>query len=188
MHRRRVLAGAAGGLALFGGCLSRGGPAGAFQLTTPKPRAGPYDEIEPTARATVGDPSALDGPATPHSILVWNNAPNQRSIAVRLIGPSGDEPVFQERYNIAPNDYVEWSVALVGYFDVEVAIGGNKFMSANIESSMAFVDCNDSSTYIRVGEDGGLYSETTSTAMACPDEVANRTERTASTAITTSNS
>ncbi|PSP89429.1 hypothetical protein BRC90_03555 [Halobacteriales archaeon QS_4_69_34] len=130
---------------------------------------GPFD-AKPAATAVVGELSSLDEPDKPHSIIVWNAAPRARTIGVRLISSNGDEPVFQEQYDLASNRYVEWSLAMAGYFDVEVAIDGSEFKTADAEIHPSLIDCNGSSTSIRVGEDGELSSKTTSTAMGCPDD------------------
>jgi hypothetical protein len=133
---------------------------------------GPYDD-EPAATATVGDPSALGENDRPHSIVVWNDAPRARTIGVRLVGAGGDEPVVQRRYDLGPDGYVEWSLALTGYFEVEVAVGGGEFETADAEISPSLVDCNGSSTFVRVGEDSELDSATTTTLAACPEDVPN---------------
>ncbi|PSP87187.1 hypothetical protein BRC90_11100 [Halobacteriales archaeon QS_4_69_34] len=184
MDRRQFVAGAASGIVLLAGCLGSGGstdeatprpdgsPGSSRRTATSGPVDGPYDE--PAATATVGDPSALGENDRPHSIVVWNDAPQARTIGVRLVGAGGDEPVIQRRYDLGSDGYVEWSLALAGYFAIEVAVDGRAFETA-AETDPSFVDCNGSSTFVQVTASGDLASTTVSTAAACPADVPNRT-------------
>jgi hypothetical protein len=185
MERRAFLAGTAGGLALLAGCLGSGGstdeatprldgsPGSPRRTATSGPVDGPYDD-EPAATATVGDPSALSENDRPHSIVVWNDGPWARTIGVRLVGAGGDEPVVQRRYDLGPDGYVEWSLALAGYFAIEVAVDGRAFETA-AETDPSFVDCNGSSTFVQVTASGDLASTTVSAAVVCLEDVPNRT-------------
>ena len=125
------------------------------------------DKSKPQMQATIGSQSQLGERNQPHSIHVWNDTPNARSIQIKILPTNNSEqPDFQETYRIKPDSFVALELMRPGDFVIRVGVDDK-----SKKAGRADVDCNSSITQIGVRKDGSVDSTTVSTAVACAGEM-----------------
>lgn len=108
----------------------------------------------PQTTGHIGTQSRLEEGDRPHLIQIWNDASSTRTIFFSLVpidNPS--KSVFENEYQLKPDSYAQ--MKLMRYNDYLVRIGvddGDINSVAKVPSDL--VDCNQSSTYIAVRDNG----------------------------------
>ena len=123
------------------------------------------DKSKPQTKITIGSQSQLGERNQPHSIHVWNDAPNARSIQIKIPpADNSEQPAFQKTHRIKPDSFVALELMRPGDFVIRAGVDGELK-----KAGRAAVDCNSSITQIGIRKDSSVDSTTTSTAVACAD-------------------
>lgn len=190
MERRSFVGTVATGLAALAGCSAADVPgrpdAGPESTSTPEASnpertpayaspegstdlVGEFDPARTDASRTVGDRNAGSGSDRSHALEIWNAASEPRTLEVRVTDRREESTAVDEAFEVSADgsvsiSFVEPSSYLV---DVGVAAIGT---GASLTVGSGAIDCNASSTYVRVGPDGTFTSSSFSTMVECPSD------------------
>lgn len=134
------------------------------ETPTPSPTPNPLPGDDPV-RYTTAD-SNLEENERPHEIELVNQR-DETTVAVTIeVARAEDDPVFEETYNLAPQEIHYGVLDYEANYTVTVT-AGNLTATKRIPTSM--YDCNDHTTTFAVFEDE-ITVRTLSTAKGCPTE------------------
>ena len=125
------------------------------------------EKDRPQETVTVGDPSQIDQYDMPHSILIWNDNADPRTIQVNLVPLSSQKSnSFQRSFRLKPDSYAVVKIARYQSYTLKVGSSG-KSIATVTKLRKDLIDCNDLSTHVAVRSDGSVDSTTFSTEMLC---------------------
>ncbi len=126
---------------------------------------GPETE-EPFERLSIGTHDDLDFPDNnrPHTVRVWNDADEARSITLSLHG-RGDV-VLERTFEYPADGWVK--IRLVKPASYEFAVAVEEESAGTVDVDRTRFDCNGSWTSVVVNGEGAVDSTTGSTMVACP--------------------
>ena len=120
----------------------------------------------PEAESSVETVRVGDGPpsgAQPHGLVVWRDGP-VRPVIVEISSPDADIDVSRTT-QLEPGEYLRFELTERVDYEITVFETGRTRYRFDLSSSM--VDCNASTTTVRVPESGPVEYGTISTMMAC---------------------
>lgn len=179
MNRREVL-GLVGGVSCgFAGCLATGAGESAADSTSTTPPATPsgtppvnargLDEFDPTdtyKQVEVGSRAGVNEGYRPHDLHIWNAAPDQRVVNLRILDRVANETIHQAAYTVPADDAL--AVMLLEPSRYFVQLWGPAIATETLLVPCDLFDCNSSVTKIGVFENGHIRSLVRSTLAACP--------------------
>ena len=179
MNRRKVLGLIGGVTSGFAGCLATGvGESGpdstsptrpATPSGTPPVNTGGLDEFDPTDTYKKVEVGSRDGVAEdfrPHDLHIWNAAPDQRVVNLRILDRVANEPVHRATYTIPADDAL--AVTLLEPSRYFAQLWGPVIATETLLVPCDLFDCNSSVTSIGIFENGHIRSSVSSTMAACP--------------------
>lgn len=178
MNRRKVLGLIGGVTSGFAGCLATGMGESAPESRSPTPPATPtdtppvntggLDEFDPTEtykNIELGSRGVL-GDFRPHDLHIWNAAPDQRVVNLRILDRVANESVHRATNTIPADDAL--AVTLLEPSRYFVQLWGPEIATETLLVPCDFFDCNSSVTSIGLFENGHIRSSVRSTLVACP--------------------
>lgn len=171
--RRGVLAAAAGATAAFGtfGRYVRrfAGKTDPVPPEWPEPASGEvelagFDDEMVVVEQTLGEKAHPDE-RPPHWIFLWNGSGESRSISVEI--RRNERERLDGTYDLQPEEAVAFRLFAAGTYGVFV-----RDERANTRAAFAgypdeWFDCNDSWTYLQIGDGGTFGMGTKKTTMGC---------------------
>jgi len=123
-------------------------------------------ETSPPAEEAVETVRVGDGPGEdvqPHGLVVWNDGP-KRAITTTVRAP-GQGSETSRTTMLGEGQYLAFE--LTEQVDYEITVGVDGGTRYGIELSESMVDCNASTSTVRVPESGPVEYETVSTMLSC---------------------
>lgn len=158
--------------AVPGGPTSTGTPDGEVTPAYPTP-ARDTDlvfEFEPDrtdASLEVGDADAVPGTDRSHALAVWNDGPGPRTLELRVRDRTDGSAPVDDDFEVSSGGSVAVSFLEPSDYVVDVRIPETG-TGASVSVGAGRIDCNASSTFLRVGPDGQFSAASFSTLVGCP--------------------
>lgn len=129
-----------------------------------------FDPERTDASVTVGGKPDDSEPSRSHSLLVWNAGTETRALSIQVTDRRDGTTVIDDTCEVSADGSVTVSFVEPSTYVVDVWLPATG-TGASVTVGPGLIDCNASSTYVRVDGDGGFTATTFSTAVACPSDL-----------------